>query len=89
MGYRKVNPPIIVNFFDFMTECSLFKSGEEYTGQYICLSKGKLKEEKGDCLTTDCPLSYPASWDDLENFSDGLYAGEDPDDYSVLHRDVI
>ena len=87
MGYRKVNPPIIVFFYTFSVECKLHISGKDY--EHVCLSKSKLKHEKGVCSSTDCPLAYSASIEDLENFSDGIYVGEEPDDYSVLHRDVI
>ena len=87
MGYRKVNPPIIVDFFTFSAACELHISGENW--EHICLSRSKIKQEKGLCLPTDCPLTYTASIEDLEEYSDGDYARENPDDYSVLFRDAI
>ena len=87
MGYRKVNPPRIVNFYSFSVVCKLHTQGENW--ERNCLSKSKIKQEKGLCSQTDCPLAYSASAGDLRRCSDGSYADEDPDDYSVLFRVVI
>lgn len=85
MGYRKVNPPRIVNFYSFSVVCQLRSSEGEFW-ERICLSKSKIKQEKGLCSPTDCPLAYSASVDDLKKYSDGIYTDEDQDDYSVLYQ---
>ena len=86
MGYRKVNPPRIVNFYSFSVVCKLHTQGENW--ERNCLSKSKIKQERGLCSPTNCPLAYSADVNDLKKYSEGIYSEEDPDDYSVLYRDV-